>query len=715
MTNSNIVHTVLERKNATQTMLIGIYSGLVALFVCLIGMVETFGERDIIGGIISMGHTMLIIIAMGGGALAVNKLREDISTPTAKNNKASFLIEILVGITSGLIVGTTLSVFVFATALVDMRSVLINVSPGLIEMLTFQKPVSQVVMTITILGSLLGGLGAAIFNITPRIRLPLVVGLASVVSLGMLRDMVKIILSREGWPSVLLNFLVKNQGLSITGAITIFATTVVLVIIWPHLPAIYDKIIRAVVTYVPRALQLTVSIIFAITLAMRIFWFIAISDKDLPVLPICNTAANSSDVGEVGLVKCINILSQDVSTTTDLLGANIATLVGTIITISEMLIGASILLGIMFVLWNIRQRAKSTNTTSTLEYPDNALLIIAKRNISAFFGVALLVSLPILLGVFPSEVLLNVGLYMLMGFGLNIVVGMAGLLDLGYVAFFAVGAYSMALLTSPRASIEMGMSFWAALPIVVLVTGATGLLVGAPVLRMRGDYLAIVTLGFGEIARFLFLSDWFKPWLGGAQGIILIPPVSIGNVQLIGPHKLYYLIITGCLIALFISARLRGSRVGRAWMAMSEDEQVAETMGINTVYYKLLAFGLGAMIASLSGAVFAAKLGTIFPHSFNVLVSITALSLLIVGGIGSLPGIIVGALVLVGLPELLREFTEYRLLIYGAVLIFMMLARPEGLIPRVRQTRTIDDQELNQDAWLHNENETNNDSSVAVT
>ena len=304
---------------------------------------------------------------------------------------------------------------------------------------------------------------------------------------------------------------------------------------------------------------------------------------------------------------------------------------------------------------------------------------------------------------------------MLMGFGLNIVVGMAGLLDLGYVAFFAVGAYSMALLTSPRASIEMGISFWAALPIVVLITGATGLLVGAPVLRMRGDYLAIVTLGFGEIARFLFLSDWFKPWLGGAQGIILIPPVSIGNVQLIGPHKLYYLIITGCLIALFISARLRGSRVGRAWMAMSEDEQVAETMGINTVYYKLLAFGLGAMIASLSGAVFAAKLGTIFPHSFNVLVSITALSLLIVGGIGSLPGIIVGALVLVGLPELLREFTEYRLLIYGAVLIFMMLARPEGLIPRVRQTRTIDDQELNQDAWLHNENETNNDSSVAVT
>ena len=712
MTDSNTINTIIERKHATKTVLIGIYSGLVTLFVCLIGMVETFGARDIIGGIISMGHTMLIIIAVGSGAVAVKTLREDMSTPGSTINKPAFLVEIFVGVTTGLIVGATLSIFVFATQLVDMRSVLINVSPGLLEMLTLQQPASQVMMTITVLGSLLGGIGAAIFNINPRIRLPLVLGLTSVVSLGMLRDMLKIVLSREGWPSVLLNFLVKNQGLSIAGATTIFATTVALVIIWPHLPKIYDKTVRIIVTYVPKVLQFAVSITFTIALTMRVFWFIGISDKDLPILPSCQAADSSPNVD---LAKCISILSNDVSTTSDLLGTNLATLVSTIITVSEILVGSLILLCFIFAIWNIRQNANLTDTKSTLEDPNNALLIIAKRNISAFFSVALLVSLPILLGVFPSEVLLNVGLYMLMGFGLNIVVGMAGLLDLGYVAFFAVGAYSTAILTSPRASIELGMSFWAALPIVVLVTGATGLLVGAPVLRMRGDYLAIVTLGFGEIARFLFLSDWFKPWLGGAQGIILIPPVSIGNVQLIGPHKLYYLIITGCLIALFISARLRGSRVGRAWMAMSEDEKVAETMGINTVYYKLLAFGLGAMIASISGAVFAAKLGTIFPHSFNVLVSITALSLLIVGGIGSLPGIIVGALVLVGLPELLREFTEYRLLIYGAILIFMMLSRPEGLIPRVRQTRELDDQELSQDAWLHDKNEANNGSSVTVT
>ena len=711
MTTSIITPVVLNRKTASKTMMIGIYSGLVALFVCLIGMVETFGERDIIGGIISMGHTMLIIITMGGGAFAVNKLRENIYVSTQKERQVPLLAGILVGMATGLIVGAMLAFFVFAAELVDMRSVLINVSPGLLEMLTLQKPASQVTLTIIILGALLGGLGASIFHIPPRIRVPLVVGLSSVVSLGMLRDMVRIVLSREGWPSLLLSFLVQNQGLSIAGAITIFIIAIVLAIIWPYLPAMYDKAVWIVVTYVPRVVQLLVCILFAITLAMRIFWFIAINDKDLPLLPSCQTTDNYSDVG---LSQCMSILSKDVSTTTDRLGTNFATLVSSIITVSEMLVAAGIVLSVIFVLWQMWQHTKSTRTNSTFEDLDKALILITKRKISTFFGITLLVSLPILLGVYPSEVLVNVGLYMLMGFGLNIVVGMAGLLDLGYVAFFAVGAYSTALLTSPRASLELGMSFWTALPLVILITGATGLLVGAPVLRMRGDYLAIVTLGFGEIARFVFLSDWFKPWLGGAQGIIKIPPISIGNIQFIGPHRLYYLVIVGCLIALFISARLRGSRVGRAWMAMSEDEQVAETMGINTVYYKLLAFGLGAMIASISGAIFAAKLGTIFPHSFNVLVSITALSLLIVGGIGSLPGIIVGALVLVGLPELLREFTEYRLLIYGAVLVFMMLARPEGLIPRVRRTRKLDAQELSQDAWLHDETDIKNDSGVAL-
>jgi branched-chain amino acid transport system permease protein len=198
---------------------------------------------------------------------------------------------------------------------------------------------------------------------------------------------------------------------------------------------------------------------------------------------------------------------------------------------------------------------------------------------------------------------------------------------------------------------------------------------------MRGDYLAIVTLGFGEIIRILVLSDFLAPWIGGAQGILKIPNVSVAGKEFVKPEQLYYVILGGCLLALFVSWRLRDARMGRQWRALREDEDVAEAMGINLVKTKLLAFAIGAAFAGMSGAIFASKLGSIFPHSFNLMVSINVLCLIIVGGIGSLPGVVVGALFLVGLPELLREFAEYRMLIYGALLIVMMVARPEGLWP----------------------------------
>jgi branched-chain amino acid transport system permease protein len=275
----------------------------------------------------------------------------------------------------------------------------------------------------------------------------------------------------------------------------------------------------------------------------------------------------------------------------------------------------------------------------------------------------------------------NVGIYILMGLGLNIVVGFAGLLDLGYVAFFAIGAYSMAVLTT-QGDLSLGnFTFWSALPISVLMSVMAGVILGVPVLRMRGDYLAIVTLGFGEIIRVLATSDMLKPYIGGAQGVLQIPKPKIGDISLVKPEYLYYVILGGVLIAWFVSWRLSESRLGRQWMAMREDEDVAEAMGIRLVATKLLAFGIGAGFSGLSGAIFASKLTSIFPHSFSLIVSINVLSLIIVGGIGSLPGVVVGALILVGLPELLREFAEYRLLMYGVLLIVMMLAKPEGLWP----------------------------------
>lgn len=301
----------------------------------------------------------------------------------------------------------------------------------------------------------------------------------------------------------------------------------------------------------------------------------------------------------------------------------------------------------------------------------------------ALSGVVLLV-LPWVLGSFFSEILDNVGLYILMGLGLNIVVGFAGLLDLGYVAFYAIGAYSMGVLTSPELGF-FNLSYWQALPIALAVAVLSGVLLGLPVLKMRGDYLAIVTLGFGEIIRLLVLSDWLRPYLGGSHGIQLIARPRIGPLELATQQQLYYVILAGCLIAGVIAWRLKDSRLGRAWMAIREDEDVAQALGVNPVATKLLAFAMGALFSGLSGTIFAAKLGSTIPGDFGFLVSINVLALIIIGGMGSIPGVVVGALALVGLPGLLREFAEFRLLVYGAVLMAMMLMRPEGLWPEARR------------------------------
>ena len=311
------------------------------------------------------------------------------------------------------------------------------------------------------------------------------------------------------------------------------------------------------------------------------------------------------------------------------------------------------------------------------------------RVVGIVLGIILLIALPWMVGQFLSQALFLVGMYVMMGLGLNIVVGYAGLLDLGYVAFFAFGAYTMGILTSTGPLGVGNFNFWTALPIAVLVGVVWGLVLGFPVLRMRGDYLAIVTLGFGEIIRILATSNWLAPFEGGPQGILHIPnPSFFGNVMN-QPQHMYYLVVAGSLLIAFFTVRLRDSRLGRQWMAMREDEDVAEAMGINLVQTKLLAFSIGAAFSAMAGAVFAARVGNIFPHSFNLLISINALALIIVGGLGSIPGVIVGALILVGLPELLREFTEYRLLMYGILLIIMMLFRPEGFLPEETHKREL--------------------------
>lgn len=293
--------------------------------------------------------------------------------------------------------------------------------------------------------------------------------------------------------------------------------------------------------------------------------------------------------------------------------------------------------------------------------------------------------LPLILVPWLPETLDNIGIYILMGLGLNIVVGFAGLLDLGYVAFYAIGAYTLGVLTTSEAVGLLHISFWLATPIALVVAVAAGVILGLPILRLRGDYLAIVTLGFGEIIRIVVLSDWLKPILGGSEGIQRIGNPTIGSLILQNPKQLYYIIIVAILLAGFIATRLKDSHLGRSWMALREDEDVAEAMGINKVVTKLLAFGMGALFSGLGGAIFATKIGSVYPQSFSFIVSINILSLIIIGGLGSIPGVFVGGFVLVGLPSLLSQFADFQPLIYGAVLVIMMLRKPEGLAPEARR------------------------------
>ena len=297
-------------------------------------------------------------------------------------------------------------------------------------------------------------------------------------------------------------------------------------------------------------------------------------------------------------------------------------------------------------------------------------------------------------------------LYVMLALGLNIVVGFAGLLDLGYIAFYAVGAYLYALLASPHFGLHL--PFWAILPIGFLVACVFGVLLGAPVLRLRGDYLAIVTLGFGEIIR-IFINNLNSPYniTNGPQGITLIDPVRIGGLSFAttetvagltftAPVKYYYLLLALVLVIIVVNMRLQDSRIGRAWEAIREDEIAAQAMGINLRNMKLLAFAMGASFGGVAGGMFSAIQGFISPESFGLFESIIVLTMVVLGGMGNIPGVILGAVLLSVFPEALRYMSPLqnavfgrelidpeaaRLLIFGLAMIFIMLFRPAGLLP----------------------------------
>ena len=304
-------------------------------------------------------------------------------------------------------------------------------------------------------------------------------------------------------------------------------------------------------------------------------------------------------------------------------------------------------------------------------------------------------------------------LFALLSLGLNIVVGFAGLLDLGYIAFYAVGAYCYALLASPHFGLHL--PFWIILPIGAAVACLFGVLLGAPTLKLRGDYLAIVTLGFGEIVR-VFLNNLSQPVniTNGPQGVTHIDPFRIGKIDFSrtdnllglafsGPIKYYYLLLLVLVGAMVINLRLQNSRLGRAWVAIREDEVAAQAMGINTRNVKLLAFAMGASFGGVAGGIFAATQGFISPESFIFVESIMVLSMVVLGGMGNVWGVVLGAVLLSFVPEILRYTVEpvqkavfgrmliepevIRMLLFGLALVLMMLYQPAGLWPSSRRKR----------------------------
>ncbi len=342
----------------------------------------------------------------------------------------------------------------------------------------------------------------------------------------------------------------------------------------------------------------------------------------------------------------------------------------------------------------------------------------ARPRLALILVAVLLAALPFLVGAGLGKSWVRVLdfalLYVMLALGLNIVVGYAGLLDLGYVAFYALGAYLYAWLASPHFGLHL--PFWAVLPVGALLAGVFGVLLGAPTLRLRGDYLAIVTLGFGEIIR-IFMNNLDAPinLTNGPQGMNLIDPIAFGGFALSKTHKFfgfavsnahlyYYLFLAFVLVVMFVALRLQDSRIGRAWAAIREDEVAASAMGINTRNVKLLAFAMGATFGGLAGGLFAAFQGFISPESFGLMESIMILCMIVLGGMGHIPGVILGAVLLTVLPEALRYVGDWqramlghvavdpadlRMLLFGCALILMMLFRPEGLWPSRQRKREL--------------------------
>jgi branched-chain amino acid transport system permease protein len=562
----------------------GLLSGVIAIFLCLIGMVEVFSKRDVIEKIITLGDFILLATAVAAGVIAARAASQT-------DQQRQPLKYLFAGALAGITTGVLIAAFIGLSQQINLRSVFLSASPSLFILLTFEGGTSWI-WVYPAIGMAAGLLGTILFLLPEKFRQPITRAIFITFLLALFSGLFRVVMINQSDSIAKAGkYLFGQTGLTLSGAIIFFVAVV----------------------------------------SISMFW-----------------SAESTN-----LQKGFARIPKKGQT------------------------------GVRVVVFAI------------LAY--------------------VVLMLPQVSGPFIAQVIVIVSLYALMGLGLNITLGFAGLLDLGFVAFFAVGAYTVGLLTSYGIFGLQHVSFWVAVPIAVLVSMMFGAFLGLPVLGVRGDYLAIATLGFGEIVRLLAGSDFLAPFFGGPQGIIGIQKPCLGTLgefvrvdvpricnglEFAGPKEIYYLAVASAILIAFIALRLQRSRLGRAWMAIREDEDVAEALGINLIQTKLLAYMLGAAFAGLGGAIFTVLVGSIFATSMQLIVSINVVSLIIVGGMGSVPGVIVGAIALIGLPELLREVSEYRFLFYGAALIMMMLAKPEGLWPSQATLRELHHDDSGEDSEI---------------
>jgi branched-chain amino acid transport system permease protein len=544
-----------ERKTTGWRLVVntGLEMGCTGIALALVGILSMFNARPIIVDLLTLGYATLGMLFVVAGLLVGSKR----PFPTQAQNIAG-------GAAAGAIAAAMVALLPAIMSVVTLRFIFLELDKALLDMLTLTiEPVGAGILSLILLGVVLGAIGALFIALPRHIRRPLSGGVIGLGLAGLFEELIRPILANSSATKPIHDLLYTYTGLRLRGAIIIFAITVVAIVIQDH----------------------------------------------------------------------------------------------------------------------YRQRIQSAF---------GRLAPVTRRNVRwGLLALAAILALlfPLYAGNFVGQVLLMVGLFILMGMGLNLEVGIAGLLDLGFVAFYAVGAYTTALLTADSPFALAHLSYWEAMPLSILASVIVGIIFGIPVLKVRGDYLAVATLGLGEIVRVIVLSDAAAPLLAGAKGILNIPRPAIGDLSFTSPVSLFYLALGSAIVAAYFAWRLEESRLGRAWMAIRDDEDVAQALGINLIRVKLLAYGLGAAFAGLAGSIFATMLGTIYPHSFQLIISINILALIIVGGMGSLPGVALGAAVLIGLPEALREFGEFRYLFYGLAIIAVMRLKPEGLWPSAAKRR----------------------------